>query len=72
MSAHPWLAPDGRPWFARRRGRRVFVAGLRDGEFDLARRTRVAVVVSHFCASRRAGPLGKAALWGLGWAPWEF
>lgn len=68
MSAHPWLAPDGREWFARRRRRRVLVSGERDDTFELARRTRVAVAASHFCISLRAGPLGKAALWGLGWA----
>lgn len=67
----PWLAPDGREWFARRRQRIMVPAA---SEYGLAppRRTRVAVAARHLCTSVRAGPLGKAALWAVGWAPWEF
>lgn len=72
----PWLAPDGRPWFAHRRRRPVFglVPGFRDGDDLLvhARRTRVSVAARHLCTSVRASPLGKAALWRFGWAPWLF
>lgn len=76
MSVHPWLAPDGRPWFARRRGRRVLLPDPASStRWTAPRRTRVAVAARHFCASvrgARALPLTKGLLWGLGWAPWEF
>lgn len=73
MSVHPWLAPDGREWFARRRGQRILLADPASSTgWTAPRRTRVAIAARHLCTSVRAGPLGKAALWGLGWAPWEF
>lgn len=76
----PWRTPDGREWFATRRGPRVlvpretvpWVSPKRAPELVPPRRTRVSVAARHLCTSVRAGPLGKAALWGLGWAPWEF
>lgn len=78
MSTHPWLAPDGRPWLTYRPRVTLFPVahsfGPR-GEWNTGtrcRHTRVAVAARHLCTSVRAGPLGKAALWGLGWAPWEF
>jgi hypothetical protein len=66
MYDRPWLAADGHPWFARRRGHRILVPdpGSSTG-WTAPRRTSVAVAAWHLCASVRAGPLGKAALWAL-------
>ena len=73
MSAHPWRAPDGRLWFSRRRGHRILLADSASSTgWTGPRLSRVAVATRHLCTSRRAGPLGKGALWALGWAPWEF
>jgi hypothetical protein len=61
----PWLAPDGREWFRRRRGQRMMLPAASEYGLSPPRRTRVAAAAWHLCASVHAGPLGKAALWAL-------
>lgn len=64
----PWLAPDGREWFARRRRRMpYFSPRLRDmaranGAFIAPPRTPVAKACKLSINSLGAGPLGRAAL----------
>lgn len=64
----PWLAPDGREWFARRRRRLPFITPrLRDlakagGSFVAPPRTAVERACKLSISSLRAGPIGRAAL----------
>jgi hypothetical protein len=62
----PWLAPDGREWFAARRGPRILVDDPTSPTGWVAPlRTPVAVAVRHLCALAGAGLLAQAALWGI-------
>lgn len=73
MSA-PWLAPDGREWFASRPGHRILVPDDNSATgWTAPRKTRTAIAARHLCTGGlRPGRLGKSTLWRLGLAPREF
>lgn len=66
---HPWLAPDGLPWLARRWRStlfpRVTVTGPTEASQSLALRTPTANAARLLCNLHGSGPLAAAALWAL-------